>query len=117
MTSILCLTNCQQLSYEQGQRIYESRCSNCHMVDGSGLSAMYPNLQTSELIKNGGAKLACVILNGKKSSIMSNLVMPANHDLSSAELSNLLNYLHHTWGSQKAEVPNDIRRYMDECLR
>ncbi len=85
------------------------------MSDGSGLAPLYPNLAGSNIVSQGGANLACIIINGQNSSRIATIEMPGNSDLTPAELSNLLNYINHKWGNQKTETPRAIAQYIADC--
>lgn len=97
---ILTVSACNDSPYMQGKRLYTARCANCHMEDGTGLSRLIPPLATSKLM--GGAAMACVIANGLRDTIFRDSVylpreMPAFKGLSSTEVTNIINYINHTW--------------------
>ena len=108
-------TSCDRNPYQQGERIYSSRCASCHMEDGTGLVPTYPSLIHSSLVKNGGTELVCLIINGRQSSLVNTIQMPQNKDMTQYEMANLINYMNYKWGSQKEENPISIQSYIDEC--
>jgi len=112
---ILGLIACTSEKYAQGKRIYEAYCINCHMQDGSGLGDLYPKLQDSPYLTDNKDDLICLIRNGKVSTQMANIEMPAHKMLREAELSNLVNYICHTWGDQQLVPITKIKTLMSNC--
>ena len=113
--SVLLLPYCQQEQFTQGKRIYDVNCSNCHMADGKGLGAMYPDITISAYLSNLKSELPCLIINGKQGQIMENVNMPGNKNLTAVGLNNLINYLNHTWGDGSMANLNDIKLQMEKC--
>lgn len=94
------ITSCQGTPYVQGKRLYQQHCESCHMEDGSGLSALIPDLKTSTLLD--APELICLVYTGKKDSIVSGSTyllreMPSFKHLSATELTNIVNYIRHQW--------------------
>ncbi len=85
------------------------------MDDGNGLGQMYPPLQSSVYLYDKINELTCLIRNGKQSSHLSTVVMPAHKALREAELSNLINYLSYQWGDQRALSITNIREQIKTC--
>lgn len=115
------LFSCSETPYMQGMRLYEAKCSNCHMSDGSGLSKLIPNIQNSANIHET-KYIACLLLNGKIDTIKQGgefLVreMPAFNRLSATEVTNIINYIQHKWDPVFKE--NDIvviEKILKECV-
>ena len=84
------------------------------MTDGSGLPPLYPSLQNTSYLQSNLSELPCIIKNGKESKIVQNVVMPA-HKLSDTDMSNLINYLNHKWGTKKDIPINKIKLNIDKC--
>lgn len=98
--SIFTLISCSESPYMQGKRLYTANCQNCHMEDGSGLAKLVPSLQESAML--GSAMMSCIIKNGLQDTIRNNntfLVreMPAFGKLSATEVTNIVNYINHSW--------------------
>lgn len=99
--------SCNDSPYMQGKRLYAANCQSCHMEDGSGLQKLIPSLQASTLL--GKPKMVCVIKNGILDTIRNGddyLVreMPAFGKLSATEVTNIINYVNHTWNKEFKET-------------
>ena len=117
---IIAISSCGNTPYMQGMRLYEAKCSNCHMADGSGLSKLIPNIATSKNL-NDTKYIACLLLNGKVDTIKENgefLIseMPAFNRLSATEVTNIINYMQHRWQPGfKENYINDMEKILKEC--
>ncbi len=115
-------TSCNETPYMQGMRLYEAKCANCHMSDGSGLSKLIPSLAQSKLTQQ--PELAtCLIINGIQDTIRSGdtyLVkeMPGFKRLSATELTNILNFMNHKWNPTFKEVQIiEIEKIITSCSK
>lgn len=105
----LCLifTACQtadetkrQQYFAEGAELYKNNCANCHQNDGVGLEGLYPPIvvkgkskaEIAYLIKFGNNKGA--VVNGKTYT----QVMPANPNLHSLEIAEIMTYIYNKWG-------------------
>jgi len=110
---------CYDSPYMQGKRLYEARCQNCHMEDGSGLGKLIPALQNSRLLGTSG--MACLIIRGKKDSTLQNnqyvvREMPGFPDFSATEVANLVNYINHKFQPDFRErTINQINKDLAPC--
>lgn len=116
----LCLVGCHDSPYMQGKRLYESKCQNCHMEDGTGLGKLIPGLEKSGLL--GSPEMACLIIRGKKDSFLQNNQyvvrdMPGFPDLSATEVTNLVNFINHKFQPDFSErTINQINQDLKPCL-
>ena len=118
VTGLQIWSGCQQNPYPQGEWLYQNRCANCHMEDGSGLGAQIPALSSSALLSGDHAAAICLIYNGRVAAQTKagQLEMPGNKDLTPAELANLVNYINSQWHPDvQALKSSDIERWMNEC--
>lgn len=111
---ILFVISCDHEPFPNGKRIYEVHCENCHMSDGSGLPLIYPNLRKSDLLNSRIDELPCLILTGRKSEILETVEMPGV-ELSSIDMSNLVNYLVHKWNLEEALTITEIEEVVRAC--
>ncbi len=107
MIFILLIVGCNETKYMQGKRLYEAKCQNCHMEDGSGLVALIPPLNSSSLL--GNVSMACLIRNGIQDTIFRDSTflvkeMPAFKKFTAAELTNIMNYVNSTWHKSFKEI-------------
>ncbi len=106
--------------FVQGERLYLSKCSNCHQANGRGLGRIYPPLDTSDYVDNQLQDVLCLMRYGKKGEIIVNGIMynqpmpaPALTDLEIAELAT---YLYNSWGREKGIVDvRDVAQKMMNC--
>jgi len=112
---ILAYVACKQEKFTQGKIIYDTSCANCHMDDGNGLGALYPALSKSEYLTTLKSKLPCLIKHGSQSNKLSTVYMPAHPNIEEASMTNLINYLSHTWGDQETVLLRDITDQLEVC--
>jgi mono/diheme cytochrome c family protein len=109
--------------FVQGERIYNSYCQNCHMEDGQGLGKLIPPISNSDYYLNEYKNLVCIIKYGMTKQIIVNNIsyseeMPGVKHLTTAELSNLINYMNAKWYPDKPLVtPSDISTNFDDCKK
>ena len=95
--------------YNQGQQLYEQRCSNCHQRDGSGLGRLYPPLDTSDYMDKNFADVLCLMRTGIDSTLVVNGVeynkeMPGIPSLTDLEVAEIATYIYNTWTHKRGIV-------------
>ena len=119
MCFVVLLASCNESPYMQGKRLYSANCANCHMDDGSGLASLIPPLKSSKLI--GDVSMACVIAYGIRDTIFRDSVfppreMPSFTRLSETEVTNIINYVNHTWHNDFKETTIlDVEAALKKC--
>lgn len=118
------LYSCHDSPYVQGKRLYTVHCANCHMEDGSGLSEMIPALQKSGITYS--SDFVCLLYTGKRDSIFQGSTflvkeMPSFKQLSSTEVTNIINYVNHSFSpnfkeKNILETESDLKKCMDQAL-
>jgi len=91
--------------YTAGLLVYQSRCQNCHGVNGDGLGALIPPLQDSVYLRRNLGKLPCFIKGGLKAPItvnskLFNSVMPPQPSLSPIEVAEVMTYVTNSFGNK-----------------
>jgi mono/diheme cytochrome c family protein len=105
----------------EGKRLYEQRCANCHGTNGEGLRRMIPPLVNADYMTKYRAKLPCLIQHGQQgpmvvNGIEYNQVMPAQHDLDEGQITNLLNYVQSSWGNKPQPFTiNEVIELLKPC--
>ncbi len=116
---IVVLISCNESPYMQGKRLYTANCQNCHMEDGSGLGKLVPSLKESAIL--GSLMMSCIIRNGVQDTIKNNTTflvkeMPAFGKLSVTEVTNILNYINHSWHQDFKEMNiTDVENALNSC--
>ena len=88
----------------QGSKLYQQHCSNCHQTDGSGLGQLIPPLNNNFSSENI-VLTVCSIKNGLEGVITVedktyDRIMPANRQLTSLEIAQITTYITNSWGQQ-----------------
>lgn len=91
--------------FSSGSRLYVKYCQNCHMENGEGLGKLIPPLKGSDYLLNDIAAAGRTIKYGLKGPIKVNGIdynqpMPANPNLTSLEIKELLVYISNAWGNK-----------------
>lgn len=120
LSLLICiLISCNSTPYMQGQRLYTAKCQNCHMEDGSGLAALIPPLNSSRLL--GSPAVACILKNGIRDTIFKDSTflvreMPSFASLSTTEVTNIINYINHSWYQEFKEITIlEVQAVLDTC--
>ncbi|MBT8328353.1 MAG: cytochrome c [Desulfofustis sp.] len=101
--------------------VYNKNCASCHGRDGQGLRALYPPLPESDYLDKRISELPCLISGGIRGTIVTgnktkNIRMPAFANLTSEEMSTLINYLQHRWGKGGATVSEQtVAQWLRSC--
>ena len=111
--------SCNDSPYMQGKRLYNANCANCHMEDGSGLTTLIPSLQKSSYL--GKPEVACILRNGLRDTIFKDSTfllreMPAFKKFSATEITNIVNFVNHTWSPNFKETTiTEIENVLKSC--
>lgn len=94
--------SCAYNPYPHGKRLYELYCAGCHGQQGEGFRDLYPPLADADFFQNDPYLSACMIVHGYDGSIQVNgklyeQPMLAIKDLNAVEITNILNYIAHSW--------------------
>ena len=119
--SLLIWTSCRDDPYKQGRILYQNFCASCHMDDGSGLQGVMPPLANADYVAENQDKLACIIRYGMEGPIVVNdttynQAMAGIPQLTDFEITNIINYINHSWGSDYGYMPYaDVKAALEEC--
>lgn len=108
-------------TYRAGERLYKANCANCHMDTGAGLGALIPPLANADYLTQHRDALPCVLRHGLADSIVVNgrayaEKMPGVPRLSEVDITNILNYINHSWGNQNPPYRLDeVRELLQHC--
>lgn len=117
---VICLS-CQTQEFEQGQELYLYYCSSCHLESGQGLKSLYPALAQSDYLEKYNESVPCIIRKGLEGEIIVNgkdynNPMPAMPKISAFEITNIINFINHSWGNELPYVKFvDVKAKLEEC--
>jgi mono/diheme cytochrome c family protein/glucose/arabinose dehydrogenase len=97
------LTAAQQQLVRAGERVYARACAACHQLDGRGMPGLAPPLRDSEWALGPAERLVRIVAHGVRGPIevagtMWTLEMPAQAQLSDAELAQVTSYVRRAFG-------------------
>ena len=122
VATILCLLNCEPNPYREGGRLFQVHCSNCHLDDGKGLGALIPPLAgATDYLAANRERLPCFLKYGLTDTIVVRgtvyaEAMPGVPVLSAIQITNILNFVNHSWGNQLPPFRLDeVQRLLSEC--
>lgn len=103
---------------QEGQRIYEKYCVDCHQANGQGHPPTYPPLAGNRALTLDNAlnPIRMVLNGGYPPSTQGNPrpygMPPFAHELSDAEVAAVVSYMRNAWGHKASLVsPVEVSRY------
>ena len=118
---VVAFWGCEQYPYQQGKILYTNFCENCHMADGSGLKALIPPLAGADFLAKNPDAVPCIIRNGIKGEMtvngtVYNTEMVGIERLTEFEITNIINYIHTSWGNDLPIVEHlQVREWLKPC--
>lgn len=107
----------------QGRALYLQHCSSCHQPDGKGLVDLYPPVAFADYIEENLSKAICITKKGMAEEITVNgktynLPMPANKELTTLEVAEIVTYISTEWGSrQKIITVQEVEQAFQACRK
>jgi len=106
----------------QGERLYLTYCSSCHMDNGSGLGELYPPLANSDFLADNQELIPCIIRYGINTPLMVNgivydIPMEGIKELNDIEIHNIIRYINSAWNNN-IPIPNfkETELQLENCL-
>jgi len=101
-------------SMDRGKGIYETQCITCHMEQGEGMEGAFPPLAKSDYLMADKKRAAQNILYGITGEITVNkktyAIDMAGIELSDTEVSDVLNYITHSFGNKGyVTTPDEVK--------
>jgi mono/diheme cytochrome c family protein len=103
-------------SIERGKEVYVANCVSCHMMDGNGMTDVYPPLNKSDYLRKPVKILINVVLQGQNGEVVVNgkkynVEMPAQNYLTDEQISDALNYIRNSWNNKihVAVTPSQVK--------
>jgi mono/diheme cytochrome c family protein len=108
-------------TYNEGAKLYEKQCANCHMDDGSGLEGLIPPLANADALFQMRSSVACIIRNGMEGPLVVNGVtynnkMVGNKRLKAVDITNIINYINNAWGNKQPFLElSAVKKSLENC--
>jgi len=88
--------------FQQGQKVFEENCADCHRLNGEGLPGTFPAHNGNPFVVGDPAPVITTVLNGRKGQLGQ---MPAWKDkLSDQEVAAVVTYIRQAWSNQAPAV-------------
>lgn len=91
------------------------------MDDGSGLQGVMPPLAGADYVAQNQGKLACIIRYGMEGAVVVNGTtynqqMAGIPQLTDFEITNIINYINHSWGNEYGYMRyDDVKTALEKC--
>jgi mono/diheme cytochrome c family protein len=95
--------------FQEGKKLYESHCADCHRINGQGLPVKFPALDKNRLVTGYPVKLIDLVLNGRKGALG---LMPGwKETFKNQEVASILTYIRQAWSNQApAVLPETVKK-------
>jgi mono/diheme cytochrome c family protein len=88
--------------FQQGQKVYEDNCADCHRLNGKGLPGTFPAQDGNPFVVGPPGPVIATVLNGRKGMLGQ---MPAWKDkLDDQQIAAVLTYLRQAWSNRAPAV-------------
>jgi cytochrome c oxidase subunit II len=88
--------------FEEGRKLYEGTCADCHRINGQGLPVQFPALDKNSFVVGEPAKVIDVVLNGRKGKSGQ---MPAwKESFNDQQMAAILTYIRQAWSNKGSAV-------------
>jgi cytochrome c6 len=92
--------------FQQGQKLFESHCADCHRINGLGLPAKFPALDKNAFVVGSPEKVIDTVLNGRKGQLGQ---MPSWKEIfKDQEAGAILTYIRQAWSNRGSAITADM---------
>ena len=95
--------------FQEGKKIFENTCADCHRVNGQGLPDKFPALDKNPFVLGDPAKVIDTVLQGRKGKLGQ---MPTWKDtLDDRQTAAVITYIRQGWSNKGAAVtPEAVKK-------
>lgn len=99
-----------QNSPPNGEALYMSRCSSCHLANGEGITGVFPTLNEVDWVTGDKGRLIRIVLDGVMGEIQvgdmvyTGIMPPWKTFLNDQEMAALLTYIRSAWDNDASPV-------------
>ena len=87
---------------EEGKKLFEGTCADCHRINGQGLPAQFPALDNNPFVVGDATKVIDTVLNGRKGKLGQ---MPTWKDsFNDQQIAAILTYVRQAWSNKGSPV-------------
>ena len=88
--------------FQQGQKVYEDNCADCHRLNGKGLPGTFPAHDGNPFVVGDPGPVIATVLNGRKGNLGQ---MPAWKDkLDDRQIAAVVSYIRQAWSNRAPAV-------------
>ena len=88
--------------FQQGQKVFEDNCADCHRLNGKGLPGTFPAHDGNPFIVGPPEPVIATVLNGRKGALGR---MPTWKDkLNDQQIAAVVTYIRQAWSNRAAPV-------------
>ncbi len=93
-------------SSQEGKKLFEATCADCHRVNGQGLPAMFPALDKSSVVVGDPNKVIDTVLFGRKGQLGQ---MPSWKDtFNDQQVADVITYIRQAWSNKAGAVTPEM---------
>ena len=93
-------------SFQEGKKLYEATCVDCHRVNGQGLPAKFPALDNSSFVLGEPNKVIDTVLFGRKGQLGQ---MPSWKDtMNDQQAADVITYIRQAWSNKGTAVTAEM---------
>lgn len=93
-------------SFQEGKKLFEASCADCHRVNGQGLPAKFPALDKSSFVLGEPNKVIDTVLFGRKGQLGQ---MPSWKDtMNDQQAAEVITYIRQAWSNKGSAVTAEM---------
>jgi cytochrome c oxidase subunit 2 len=88
--------------FQEGKKVFEENCADCHRVNGQGLPNKFPALDRNAFVNGEASKVVDTVLQGRKGNLGQ---MPAwKNTLNDKQAAAVITYIRQAWSNKGTAV-------------
>lgn len=92
--------------FQEGKKLYEGTCADCHRINGQGLPEKFPALDKNHFVGADPAKIIDTVLNGRKGKLGQ---MPAwRETFDDRQVAAIITYVRQAWSNKGSVVTAEM---------
>lgn len=92
--------------FQEGQRLYENNCADCHRINGQGLPAKFPALDKNLFVAGDPHQVIDTVLKGRKGKLGQ---MPSwKETFKDQEVASIITYIRQAWSNKGTGITMEM---------